>query len=143
MILSSPCYLGPKRDLHCLNPERWIMLKAVIATAMLLMLAGCGGAPRPTAVDPTGYTVISEQPGGTGSLAISIKLNGPPNQSLVKSIAETIINQKKAQFSRVTVNTYAPDSGSSGVAYATSTFDGNTIVHNFNSQAQQQRLASH
>jgi|HubBroStandDraft_6_1064221.scaffolds.fasta_scaffold198109_2 hypothetical protein len=119
------------------------MLKTIIGAAILLSFFGCGNAPPPTAVSPAPYTVISEQPTASGADAVSIRMTGPPSQAAVKSIAETIINERKARFTSVTVTTYVPDTGSSGLVYATSTFDGHSVSHNFNDRVQDQRIATH
>jgi hypothetical protein len=119
------------------------MLKTIVGAVILLSFFGCGNAPPPMAVGPAPYTVISEQPTASGADAVSIKMTGPPSQAAVKSIAETLINERKARFTSITVTTYAPDTGSSGLVYATSTFDGHTVSHNFSSRVQDQRIPTH
>jgi len=119
------------------------MLRSILVAAIALGMLGCDSAGPPKAVSPNQYTVISEQANPSGALEVSIKLTGPASEPQVKSITEGVINDRKERFKNITVSTYVDGTGASRMLYSTSTFDGQTVAHTFNNQAQQQRVATH
>lgn len=114
----------------------------LLGLAGLASLAGCRNEPPPTAVAPH-YTIESERASGGGVLTVSVKMPGAPSEALAKMIAEDVISKRRAQYGNITVTTYADGGAGSGKPYSTSIFDGQTISHKFNGQAEEQRIATH
>jgi ABC-type glycerol-3-phosphate transport system substrate-binding protein len=122
------------------------MHKVAIGAVLVLGLAGlagCGNAPPPTAAAPPRYTIVSERAAAGGALTVNVKMTGPASEAQAKTVAEDVINKRRAQYGNITVTTYSESGASANTPYSTSTFDGRTISHKFNGQAEDQRIATH
>ncbi|HKV43016.1 MAG TPA: hypothetical protein VJX67_27730 [Blastocatellia bacterium] len=117
------------------------------SSLLMLFAVACNSADAPKTVSTSaqpGYTIVSEKPDpSTGGLIVNIKVPQPVDQTTVKSIAESVINARRAGHSSVTVNTYVESAASVDIPYAVSTFNGVNIGHRFNPEAAQQRIPTH
>ncbi|MGH9821956.1 MAG: hypothetical protein ACREDR_01660 [Blastocatellia bacterium] len=121
-------------------------LVAMIALpALLAPLAACGGADAPVikSVSTSGYTLMSEKANpATGALVVNIKVP-QPDETTVKSIAESLINSRKAQYPTITVNTFVESIASNDIPYCVSKLDAGVVSHKVDPKAAQQRVPPH
>jgi hypothetical protein len=121
------------------------MTRAVLLSALVLISLSCSrNAPEQVKQGREPYTVeaMSVDP-ATNSISIRIRVRGPASQSNVKTQAESVISQYRDQYKIVTVKSYTPGLVTSGLPYATSTFENNKIEHRFDPQAATQKIPSH
>lgn len=126
--------------------SRKTKLLRVIAAAVLLSLAvSCGGAAPPSTVaSARSYSVISEQADpAAGTLTVSIKVAGPAIQSSVKSIAESVIAERKSEYRHITVKSYAENATANEQPLAISRLENDSVTHSFNSRTETQRIQTH
>jgi hypothetical protein len=110
-----------------------------------LSFAACSHAPAPTRAEPQTYSVISERADRrAGDLVIDIRLSGRPAQEEVKSIAESIIANRRAEYSAITVRTFLAGAGPGQLPHAVSRLEGDHVSHRFNSPpAETQKIPTH
>ena len=120
------------------------MLKTVVISLCLLVIAGCGTAPAPTRSNVQPYSVISEQADPAAStLTLLIKLSGPATQPGVKSIAESVIASRKGDYRHIIVKSYAEGMTASDTPFAVSRLEAGTVTHRFSSLAETQKIQTH
>lgn len=120
------------------------MLKPAIIAFCLLFLAACGAAPAPTRSSAQPYSVISEQADpAAGSLTLLIKVSGAATQPNVKSIVESIIDNRKAEYRHILVKSYTAGMGASDAPFAISRLEDGAVTHRFNSMAETQKIPTH
>ena len=120
------------------------MLKTAIIVLCLLSLSACdtASAPSRSTVDP--YSVMSEQADPVaGSLTLLIKVSGPATQQNVKSIVESIIANRKADYRRILIKSYTDGGSANDTPFAISRLEDGSVTHRFNSTAETQKIQTH
>jgi hypothetical protein len=126
--------------------SRKIKLLEVGAAAVLLSFAvSCGGAAPPSTVaSARSYSVVSEQADpAAGTLTISIKVAGPATQSNVKSIAESVIAERKSEYRHITVKSYAENATANDQPVAISRLENDSVTHSFNTRTETEKIQTH
>lgn len=120
------------------------LIGVIIAGALCVLAVSCGGdAPVVTGQSASNYKLVSEQHDpATGSLVIDVKVP-MGDQAVVKSVAESLINSRKALYQSITVNTYVENVSASDRPFGVSKLEGGTVSHHFNQDASQQRIPPH
>lgn len=120
------------------------MLKFAIIALSLWALVACGTAPAPTRSNAQPFAVISEQADpAASSLTLLIKVSGPATQANVKSIAESVIANRKSDYRHIIVKSYAEGTTASDTPFAISRLEDGAITHRFNSLAESQKIQTH
>src|SRR2546425_5258038 len=84
------------------------MFKTAVIALVLLALVSCGTAPAPARLNAEPFSIISEQADpASSSLTLLIKVSGPATQSNVKSIAESVIANRRGDYRHIIVKSYA------------------------------------
>lgn len=121
-------------------------MKRVIAIAFVaVFLAACGGdAPQVKNRHSQPYIVLASfADPAANALTVSIRVDPPVTEENVKTAADLVIENNKAQFKNITVKSFAV-SDASGFPYGTSTYiQGNLTSHHFNPQAAPQKIPTH
>jgi hypothetical protein len=120
------------------------MLKAAIIALSLVSLTACGTAPAPTRSDSQTFSIISEQPDpAAGSLTVVIRVSGPASQASVKSIAESIIANRKGDYRNMIVKSYTEGTSASDGPFAISKLEAGSVTHRFNTMVETQKIPTH
>lgn len=120
------------------------MLKSAVIALFLLALVSCGTAPAPTLSNAQPFSVISEQADSVASsLTLLINVSGPATQSNVKSIAESVIANRKSEYRHIIVKSYAEGMTASDTPFAISRLEDGAITHRFNSLSESQKIQTH
>ena len=120
------------------------MLKTAIIWLLLSFVAACGTAPAPTRSSVPPFSVISEQADPLASnLTLLIKVSGPANQQNVRSIVESIIDNRKGDFRHILVKSYTESMAASDVPFAISRLENDAVTHRFNSTTDTQKIPTH
>jgi len=112
----------------------------------LLTLLACGTAPAPAPTRSTSqpFSVISEQSDPVASsLTLLIRVSGPATQPNVKSIVESVIASRKAEYSHIIVKSYTEGMTASDAPFAISRLEDGVITHRFNAMAETQKIPTH
>ncbi|MFY9556210.1 MAG: hypothetical protein WAV20_26470 [Blastocatellia bacterium] len=120
-------------------------MKAITLALTLSLLLSCdGAAPPPSRSNAQPFSLISEQADpAAGSITLVIKVTGPPTELSVKSIAESIIANRKGEYRHILVKTYTEGATASEAPFAVSRLEGETVTHRFNSMAGNQKIQTH
>lgn len=120
------------------------MLKTAIIWLLLFFVVACGTAPAPTRSSVQPFSVISEQADPLASnLTLLIKVSGPATQQNVRSIVESIIDNRKGDFRHILVKSYTETMSASDVPFSISRLENGAVTHRFNSTAETQRIPTH
>lgn len=120
------------------------MLKTSTIALCLLSLTACSDAPAPTRSSTQPFSIISEQADpAASSLTLLIKVSGPATQPNVKSIVESIIAERKGEYRRILVKSYAEGMGASDTPFAISRFEDGALTHRFNTANETQKIPTH
>lgn len=120
------------------------MLKLPIILLVVVALAACGTAPAPTRSSEQTYSVVSEQADpAASSLTLVIKVSGPATQPNVRSIAESIIANRKGEYRHILVKSYAEGMAAGDAPFAVSTLEDGAVTHRFRSMAETQKIPTH
>jgi len=120
------------------------MPRAIIVAFLLTGVAACATAPAPTRSNAQAFSVLSEQAdSAAGTLTLLIRISGPATEANVKSIAESIIASRRADYARVVVKSYVECATASDPPFATSRLENGTITHRFNPIAETQKIQTH
>ena len=121
-----------------------IMLKTAIIALSVFSLSACGTAPAPTRSDTQTFSVISEEADPVaGSLTLVIRVSGPASQPSVKSIAESIIANRKGDYRHILVKSYTEGMVASDAPFAISRLEDGSVTHRFNTMAETQKIPTH
>ena len=120
------------------------MLKTAIIVLCLLSFAACDTASAPMRSGAEPYSVISEQADPVaGSLTLLIKVSGPATQQNVKSVVESIVANRKADYRHILIKSYTEGMSASDVPFAISRLEDGSVTHRFNSMAETQKIQTH
>jgi hypothetical protein len=114
----------------------------VFMLALALAFAACGeSAPPPAPAEQQSYSILHMQPDPSGGLAVNIKVSAAAGVDTIKTAAESVISERKAQYSRIIVNTFAD--GENPVAV--SKLEGGRVSHQFTDETRgkQVRIPTH
>ena len=119
------------------------MLKTAIIVFFLLSFTACDTAPAPTRSDEP-FSIMSEQADPlAGTLTLLIKVSGPATQQNVKSIVDSIIANRKADYRHILVKSYTLGMSANDAPFAISRLEDGSITHRFNSTAESQKIQTH
>jgi hypothetical protein len=120
------------------------MFRAIIVAFFLTGIAACATAPAPTRSNLQGFSVISEQAdAAAGTLTVLIRISGPATEANVKSIAESVIASRRADYAHVIVKSYVEGATASDPPLAISRLENGAITHRFNPMAETQKIQTH
>jgi len=120
------------------------MIKTAVISLFLLLPVGCGTPPSPIAAKAQPYSIISEQADpAASSLTLLIRVSGPATQPSVKSIAESVIAERKGEYRHIIVKSYAEGMNATDTPFAISRLEDGTITHRFSSLAETQKIQTH
>lgn len=127
------------------HSPRFKVSKTIAAALTLLTSMSCSGsAPPPAVATGQPYAVISEKADpAAGTLTLSVSVSSPATQANLKSIAESVIGERKSEFRRITVKLYSPDAGASDRPLAVSRLENDAISHQFNPRTETERIQTH
>jgi hypothetical protein len=120
------------------------MFKVICAAFMLSALIACGGAPAPTRASLQGYTVTTERDDrAAGTLSLIISFAAPATEDTVKPVVESVIANKKADYTRIIVKSYVQGAGPNDPPLAISRLENGQVTHHFNATAENEKIKSH
>lgn len=111
------------------------MIKALIAAAVFVSLAGCGdNAPRPTGADAPAFSIISEHADpASSSTNVIIKFPKSTLPQQVKAAAESLIASRRNEYRQVMVKSFLEGSNPNGAPFAISKIENGAVDTVFNS----------
>jgi hypothetical protein len=120
------------------------MFKASMAILVLSLIVACGGTPPQMRVASPPHSIISEQPDpATAGVVVDIKVAGQPSQSDVKSIAESLIASRRSEYKMIVIRSFVDSATQGRMPYALSRLENGAITHQFNPQAEMQKIPTH
>jgi hypothetical protein len=120
-----------------------VTAKMLLVASLVWLLTSCGGDAPVVAPSSSRYMLMGEMiDPASGSLIINIKMSQQASESDIKTVAETLINERKDRHSKVTVRTLL-DAYGNDIPYATSSLDSGQVTHQFNQAAKQKRIPTH
>ena len=120
------------------------MFKVAIVVIALMMFAGCGTAPPPTRSNQQPYSIISEKADPTsGTLNLDVRISGTATQANVRSVVETIIDNRRGEYRHILVKSFVGDSGATETPFAVSRLENGEVTHRFNTPAETEKIPTH
>jgi len=120
------------------------MFKVTTILITLVMLAGCGTAPPPTRSNQQPYSIISERAdSSSGTLNLDVRISGAATQANVRSIVESIIDNRRGEYRHILVKSFVGDSPATEPPFAVSRLENGDITHHFSTTAATEKIPTH
>ena len=120
------------------------MFKVAVVIMILVMFAGCGTAPAPTRSNQQPYSIISEKADqASGTLSLDVRISGTATQANVRSVLETIIDNRRSEYRHILVKSFVGDSQVTETPFAVSRLENGEITHRFNTAAETEKIPTH
>lgn len=121
------------------------VLVCAIVLVVASALAGCSDPPaRPESSNVESFDIVAETiDPSTGAFTVTVRVSPPVSEARVKSLAESLIDQRKNAFGNIRVRTLTSGAGAGDLPYAVSVLQDGVVTHTFNKQAAPQRIPTH